>query len=59
MHPDLAMILADQGVADMHRCPERSRSDREVPGRPQRRFGFRPSLARRLPRAHVDLRAAR
>jgi hypothetical protein len=59
MYPHLAMILADQGVADTHRCAERSRSDREVPGRPKRRFGFRPSLTRRVPRAHGDLRAAR
>jgi hypothetical protein len=59
MYPHLTMTLADQGVADMHRCAERARSDREVPGRPKRRFGFRPSLARRLPRSHVDLRAAR
>jgi hypothetical protein len=59
MHPHLTMILADQRVADMHRCAERSRRAREVPGRPKRRFGFRPSLALRLPRAHADLRAAR
>jgi hypothetical protein len=59
MHPYLTMILADQKVADMHRCAERSRRDREVPGLPKRRFGFRPSLAQRLPRAHADLRVAR
>jgi hypothetical protein len=59
MHSHLTMILADQRVADMHRCAERSRRAREVPGRPERRFGFRPSLAPRLLRAHADLRAAR
>ena len=59
MHPHLTMILADQRVADMHRCTERSRRAREVAGRPKRRFGFRPSLALRLPRARADLRAAR
>ena len=59
MHPHLTMILADQRVADMHRCAERSRRAREVPGRLERRFGFRPSLAMRLARAHADLRVAR
>ena len=59
MHPQLTMILADQRVADMHRRADRSRRDREVPGRPKRRFGLRPSLAPRLPRAHADLRTAR
>jgi hypothetical protein len=59
MHPHLTMILADQRAADMHRCAERSRRAREVPGRPKRHFRFRPSLALRLPRAHADLRAAR
>jgi hypothetical protein len=59
MHPHLTMILADQTVADMHRDAEPSRRAREVPGRLERRFGFHPSLALRLPRAHADLRAAR
>ncbi len=59
MQPHLTMILADQRAADMHRRAERSRRAREIPGRPRRRFGFRPSLAPRLPRAHTDLTAAR
>jgi hypothetical protein len=59
MDPHLTVILADQRVADMHRYAERSRRAREVPGRPERRFGFGPSLALRLPRGHADLRTAR
>jgi hypothetical protein len=59
MHPHLTMILADQSVADLHRCAKRSRRVREVPSRPKRRFGLRPSLALRLPRAHTNLSAAR
>jgi len=59
MHPHLTLILADQRVADMHRPADRSRRAREVAGRLERRFGFRPSLALRVPRAHADLRAAR
>ena len=46
-------------VADMHRGTERSRRAREVPGRLERRSGFRPWLALRLPRVHADPRAAR
>ena len=49
MHPHLTMTLADQRVADLHRCAERSRRAREIPGRLERRFGFRRSLALRLP----------
>jgi hypothetical protein len=59
MQPHLTMILADQRAADMHRRAERSRRAREIPGRPRRHFGFRPSPATRPPRAHADLRAAR
>ena len=59
MHPHLTTMLADQTVADMHRGAERSRRAREVPGRLEHRFGFRPWLALRLPRAHPDLRAPR
>jgi hypothetical protein len=59
MHPQLTMVLVDQRAADIHRSAERSRRAREVPDRPKRRFGFRPSLALRLPRARADLRAAR
>jgi len=59
MHPQLAMILVDQRAADIQRAAERWRRAREVPDPAKRRFGFRPSLALRLPRAHADLRAAR
>ena len=59
MHPHVTMILADQRVADIHRYAKRLQREREVPGRPKLRFGFRPSVVRRLPRANVDLRAAR
>jgi hypothetical protein len=59
MHAHLPMILANERVGDMDRCAERSRHAREAPGRPRRRFGFRPSLALRLRRVHADLRAAR
>jgi hypothetical protein len=58
-HPHLTTILADQGVADVHRDAEQSRRAREVPGRLERLSGSRPSLALRLARAHADLRAAR
>lgn len=57
MHQHLAMIHAEQTVASLHRSAERWRRAREVTGRPQRRLGFSPSLALRLPRAHADLRA--
>jgi hypothetical protein len=59
MHPHLTMILVDQRAADLRRSAERSRRAREVPDRPKRRFGLRPSLALHLPRAHADLRVAR
>jgi hypothetical protein len=59
MHPHLTMIRADERVAEMHRSAERSPSDRDVPGRPKRRFLFRLPHAWRVPRSHVDLRAAR
>lgn len=59
MQPHLMMLLADQRAADMHRRAERSRRAREIPGRPGRRFGFRPWLAPRPRRAHADPSAAR
>jgi hypothetical protein len=59
MHPHLTMTLADEKVADLHRDAVRSRRARDLPGRPERRFAFRPSLAPRPPRARTDLTAAR
>lgn len=59
MHPHLTMIRADETAAEMHRLAKRSPSDRDIPGRPRRRFAFRPPLARRAARSRIDLRAAR
>jgi hypothetical protein len=58
VQPHLTMIIADQRIADMHRCAERSRRARDVAGRPKRRFGLRRSHALHWPGAQADLSAA-